>query len=562
MFNNYTKFKQKIQNSSSLNSQNYFKNQTIENGNNFSTIKSTYFANNLLNVYQQKNQNLNINANITSLKKVKSYSGLSNGFYKNKFPLMRYSKPHIQVPISQSYFKNSRDSEKHSTHASIDHDPEMARYNQMKTSILQAKEEKIAKDQNAGLIKFQNCRFNQNKIQIDLRKNFKEIQKLDIPNDLLIRPEPRGRLTSHKGKEFMVQCRGCACVVAKIDTARRNFFISTQDSKDIYANFQLVNVSPLVNKSDAYPLENLKKILISMLLRQKIQPQMLDLNIFEIKLLHAVLVKRFKSFYLNSKLKLRKSHRKILKNFANLNSFSEFLETKRVNVGINQGRFHDKINQKSIFYCEQDIDNIDKQQFTTAFLNILVENEPLKRLEEQLKFVLSRAEQSLIVEFLDKDKGKTPEQIDKSLKTNRYKVEVEFYQKYFHEFAKCHRIPIEKFYFPRNKNKLVSNSHKTINKSYMGNITLNAIYVNKMTKYIHEHLLKVEKETIRTKINNKIDKWNSFLLRKLNFEREEDIVEHFDNFINRNILDNDKFKLPWSVKQIESAISTVLDQLR
>lgn len=432
---------------------------------------------------------------------------------------------------------------------------------QRKTSILQAREEKLARDYGVGLLKLESRRLNQRKCKAELKGGFEQIESLDLEKDLLVRPEPSGKLFARRGKEFMVQCRGCRCVVARVDTARRNFFISTGDSRDIFANFQMANVSAAVAKGEAYPLENLKKVLVHMLLRRPIQPQMLDLNIFEIKLLHAVLVKRFKGFYLNSKIKLKKSHRRALKDAANLHSFAEFLETKRVKGGARAGFFRDAVNQKAIFFAEADIEDIEKTHFSPAFLNILVENEPLKRLEEQLKFVLSRAEQSLIVEFLRESKQQSPEQIDKSLKTNRYRVEVEFYAKFFSEFAKAHRIPIEKFYFPRNKNKLVSNSHKTINKSYMGNITLNPAYVAKMTAFIRGRLLEAEKETIRTKINNKIEKWNSFLLRKINFEREDRVLEHFDEFISTNILDNDKFKLPWSVKQIESAISTVLEQL-
>ena len=431
-----------------------------------------------------------------------------------------------------------------------------------KTSILQAREEKLARDYNVGLIKLESRRMNQRRLRAKLKGQFEQIHSLDLASDLLIRPEPRGRLFQRERKEFMIQCGSCQCVVAKVDTARRNYFICTQNSRDVQANFKLANVSSIVNKSEAYPLESLKKVLTHMLLRQPIQPQMLDLNIFEIKLLHAVLVKRFKGSYLNSKIKLRKNHRKLLKSFGDVNSFAEFLESKRVPSGLKQGHFKDVINQKSIYFSEGDIEDIEKKQFTAGFLNVLIENEPLKRLEEQLKFVLSRAEQSLIVEYLKRHKQQTPEQIDKSLKTNRYQVEVEFYEEYFFEYAKCHRIPIEKFYFPRNKNKLVSNSHKTINKSYMGNITLNPDYVAKMTRHIRERLLRIEKDTIRVKINNKIEKWNSFLLRKLNFEREDRILAHFNDFINSNILENDKFKLPWSVKQIESAISTVLEQLR
>lgn len=430
-----------------------------------------------------------------------------------------------------------------------------------KSFLKKTQEENIARDYNAGLIKLQT---NPIKDQF-FKKNysdFTKIQHLDLKNDLLVEPMERGSLLNKCGKELVVQCQNCKCAVAKIETSRRNFFISTPSSNQIYANFKLNNVTPLLTISEAYPLQNLKKILVSMLLRQKIEPQMLDLNIFEIKLLHAVLIKRFKRFYTNSDSNLNKSEITRTRALPVCESFHEFLESKRVHSSHDQVTFKDTINQKHIFYTNSHLKGINKHQLTSAFLNVLVENEPSKRLEEQLKFVLSRAEQSLIVDFLEKVKNKSPEEIDKSLKTNRYAVEVEFYKRYFSEFAKGHRIPIEKFYFPRNKNKLVSNSHKTINKSYMRNITLNRDYVQKMVLHIRSQLLKLEKQTIRVKINNKIEKWNSFLLRKLNFEKEENILELFDSFIQKNILSNDKFKLPWSVKQIESAITIVLDHLR
>lgn len=425
------------------------------------------------------------------------------------------------------------------------------------------REEKIAEEQNVRLIKLRSQPFNQALMKrVDLN-DFSRVNEVNVNNEMTIEETVDGRLFGQlQKKEFMVQCNKCECVVAKIDTGQKHFLISTEGSRDIYANFEMLNLSSLTCKSEAYPLENLKKILIGMLLRQETRPQMLDLNIFEIKLLHAVLVKRFKGFYVNSKLKLNKPHKRKITTFSDSDSFTRFLEKKRLRSGENKGDYLDIINQKHIVFNENDLSQIDKQQFTADFLNVLVENEPMKRLEEQLKFVLSRGEQSLIIKFLDEKKGQTPEQIDRSLKTNRYAVEVEFYQDYFGALAKKHGVPIEKFYFPRNKNKLVSNSHKTINKSYMANITLNSDYVKKMTGFIRDELLTMEKDTIRNKINNKIEKWNSFLLRKLSFEREDQILGLFDNFIKSNILENDKFKLPWSVKQIDSAIATVLDQLR
>jgi hypothetical protein len=429
------------------------------------------------------------------------------------------------------------------------------------SSILQAKEEKLANDYDAGLIKLQ-IKDLETDIGSKRYSNFSKIKELDLKNEILVKPGASGSLFKKSAKELMLKCQNCECVVAEIETARRNYFISLPQSNQIFANFKLDNVSSIINKGESYPLQNLKKILMNMLLRKNIEPQMLDLNIFEIKLLHAVLIKRFKSFYVNSSTKMKKSPKQIVREHNIGNTFHEFLETKTVHKGLMKGFYKDTINQKNIFYNSENLKSINEHQFTSVFLNILTENEPSKRLEEQLKFVLSRAEQSLIVDFLRNIKNKTPEEIDKSLKTNRYSVEVEFYAKYFSSFAKEHGVPIEKFYFPRNKNKLVSNSHKTINKSYMRNITLNAEYVAKMKAHIQDNLLKLEKETIRVKINNKIEKWNSFLLRKINFEKEENILDLFDSFIETNILKNDKFKLPWSVKQIEAAISIVLDHLQ
>ena len=415
-----------------------------------------------------------------------------------------------------------------------------------------------------GTIKMQTQKFDQSEMKKDMEDQYQQVQfpKQQMSSDIV--PTQQGKLfLKEKKKEFLIQCGKCECLVAKIDTSNHNYLVSTQGSKDIFANFELANVTSLNCKNEAYPLENLKNILIRMLLRQEISFNLLDLNIFEIKLLHAVLVKRFKNFYTNSKLKLKiESPKKNKFQQYGKETFTDFLEQKRLQTGANRGLFQDIINQKKITFSEENLSEIDLEQISSSYLNILIENEPLKRLEEQLKFVLSRAEQSLIIDFLRHKKKFTAEQIDRNLKTNRYSIEVDFYKEFFEAVAKKQEIPIEKFYFPRNKNKLVSNSHKTINKSYMSNITSNASYVRQMKLHIKDHLLQAEKKTIQTKINNKIEKWNSFLLRKLSFEKENNILQHFDDFIQVNILDNDKFKLPWSIKQIDLAIHTVLDQLK
>ena len=362
-------------------------------------------------------------------------------------------------------------------------------------------------------------------------------------------------------KDLLVRCSGCKCINARIETHEGRFLIRTNQNEDLFANFQLNNANVLRSKGDSYPLGNLKQLLLKMLLRELVGPGLLDFNIFEMKFLHAVLMKRFKGLYSGNGNKLRALYAK-----KGLPIPDDQVRTMLSNLQArfktsNDEPFKDNIMAQEISFSQNDLKDIRRAFLHPNYLNLMVEHEPVKRLEEQLKFVLSRAEHSLIIEFLEKTQGLSKEQIDRKLKTDRFSVEVAFYQEYFGMLAEEHDIPIQKFYFPRNKNKLVCNSHKTINRTYIHNISLNRDYVSKVRAFISGPLLSAEKQVIRNKVNNKIDKWNTFLHKQLSFGRGSEGLEFFDQFVNKNILHNDKFKLPWSVRQIEEAVSTVLKHL-
>lgn len=379
---------------------------------------------------------------------------------------------------------------------------------------------------------------------------------------LNIIPQSKGQLLEvTERKDLLIRCSGCKCVNARIETHQDKFLIRTPRSQDLYANFPLHNANALRSKGDAYPLGNLKQLLLKMLLREQVGAGLRDFNIFELKLLHAVLMKRFKGLYSGNGNKLRALYAKKALAIPD-NQIDIILSSlkDRYQTTSNQ-EFKDKIMSQEISFKAEDLKAIRGQFLHPNYLNLMVENEPVKRLEEQLKFVLSRAEHSLIIEFLEKTQGLTKEQIDRKLKTERFKVEVAFYQEYFGELAEEHAIPIQKFYFPRNKNKLVCNSHKTINRTYIHNVSLNREYVTKVRAFISGPLLTAEKLIIRNKVSNKIDKWNTFLHKQLSFGQGDKGLGFFDQFVEKNILKNDKFKLPWSVRQIEAAVGTVLKHL-
>lgn len=387
------------------------------------------------------------------------------------------------------------------------------------------------------------------------KKNFKFISENEISKilNLNISKTKDGEfIFDNNSKNLLIQCKCCSNTLAKINPENKNFNLS--NSSKTASNLKISNSSKIKSKFKISPLENLKNILIRLLMNETIDEELLDLNIFEIKLIDAIFKKRLNTYSFNSRLKSNQTS-----NF----SLKTILDKKIIDIDENGNNiYQDIINySKQIHFTEKDVKNIYPKIFEPDFLKLFCKKDPVKRAEEQLKFVLSRGEQFLFNKFLQEKKGYLPNEIETELKLDRYKLEEEFYQFYFGEISNEHKISIYKFYFPRNKNKFSSKSHKSINKNYINNLKLNQNYIDIIKTFIKDTLMNQEKDTIRNKIKNKIEKWNNFILKKLDFSKDEDLLIEFDKYINNNIIKNNKFKLPWSISQVKTAISIVFKHI-
>ena len=153
-------------------------------------------------------------------------------------------------------------------------------------------------------------------------------------------------------------------------------------------------------------------------------------------------------------------------------------------------------------------------------------------------------------------------EIEQRIKTSKSSLEKQFYQKYFGEIATLNNISLFKFYFPRNNCKYSSISiHKSINKDYLRYISMNSKFINEIKKYINEKLFEEEKNLIEIRLNNKIEKLKKKILKFFECKTENSIIEQFDFFINKKIRNNNQFKLPWSIFQLQKAIENVLDYI-
>ena len=155
------------------------------------------------------------------------------------------------------------------------------------------------------------------------------------------------------------------------------------------------------------------------------------------------------------------------------------------------------------------------------------------------------------------------EEIIEEIKYSKCKFEKEFYQHYFEEIALETKTSLFKFFLPRNKNKNCKRSYKSINKKYIKLIKLNKHYITLLIDYIQNKLIEDEMKIIKTKIKNKVCKFNKFILEELFFENPQNHIVHqrFDKYIKVNIEKNNQFKLPWNVIQIKNAIINVLNYL-
>lgn len=162
-----------------------------------------------------------------------------------------------------------------------------------------------------------------------------------------------------------------------------------------------------------------------------------------------------------------------------------------------------------------------------------------KRPEEKYKFVFKRAFKLLKERFAQDAKAVT--------KTKASTAERAFYEFYFQEYAARHRLPLEKYYNPKNSTAKDSNYHKTISIDYVNLIKESPAFVCNFMAALDQ---------IITSCDGFIDsKLRSLGLRFVEFyTRKPDAYMHE---IGHYIAKNAKCKLPWTKKEVAEAVEIV-----
>lgn len=190
-------------------------------------------------------------------------------------------------------------------------------------------------------------------------------------------------------------------------------------------------------------------------------------------------------------------------------------------------KYKDQVNTEitSVFLKEKldEIDNLESN----------------KRPEENYKFIFKRC-----IKFM-KERLKVFE--NKKMKKKEF--DDFFYTYYFSELCTRSNLKMDQFRHPQYTKK-ASKAPKTVNMEYMFNTLKSEKFNRDFVEYLKNYL-KVDYEfTIDSKIEGLVKKWDKQFAAA---ESKETVVKEIVTYV----LKNTKCKLPWTIKEIEIALSAV-----
>ena len=209
-----------------------------------------------------------------------------------------------------------------------------------------------------------------------------------------------------------------------------------------------------------------------------------------------------------------------------IKDINTFLNKEEVNIliGIIKRKYHKHINENLKGYR------------LVSVLEEIVKNTKEKRPEEKYKFVFKKS-----LKYLKK---KIRVQYDK--KKPKIKFMDYFYNYYFLEVSKKQNLSIDHFHHPKRGNKI----NKTINANYIKLIKKSNIFLKDFFTFTNNFLVSKYKKNIKKKFQKTISAWDKDYKNKSDKEK---YIKH----VLANIKGNKKFKIPWSIIEVESAMKAV-----
>lgn len=182
---------------------------------------------------------------------------------------------------------------------------------------------------------------------------------------------------------------------------------------------------------------------------------------------------------------------------------------------------------------------ISKREDLENNIKLILNDGSHKRPEENYKFVFKRC-----LDYMKEAFRKSHPEI------NKKNMERKFYEHYFLDISKETGIPLEHFFDPKNGACDEANVPKTINGTYIKNISKSDEFKKEFTAFMTGELRTENLNSLTGKIDALITKWEKQIADAKSLP---DVIES----IRKDIEKNKKAKLPWTIKEIDEAIKSV-----
>jgi hypothetical protein len=130
-------------------------------------------------------------------------------------------------------------------------------------------------------------------------------------------------------------------------------------------------------------------------------------------------------------------------------------------------------------------------------------------------------------------------------------MERRFYESYFLDISRSIGLPLEHFFDPKNGTSDGGNVPKTINGTYIKNISKSEAFKREFIAFMTSSLRQENLNSLQGKIDALITKWEKQIADGASVG--ETVAE-----IRTDIEKNKKAKLPWTIREIDEAIKSVL----
>lgn len=183
--------------------------------------------------------------------------------------------------------------------------------------------------------------------------------------------------------------------------------------------------------------------------------------------------------------------------------------------------------------------NFSRQEDLEANIQQIMGDGSHKRPEENYKFVFKRC-----LDYMKENFRRQHPEIKKALLDRR------FYEHYFLKISEQTGLCLEHFFDPKNTPSEDPNIPKTINGTYIKNISKSEAFTREFKAFMNGSLRAENLASLQIKIDALVTKWEKVIAELNN-------IGEATARLRKDVETNKKAKLPWTIREIDDAITSV-----